>query len=224
MTEKSAVWAHTPIEERKTRERHTSHSMLSLPGRGAPGISHKRMKVLTNKVHNFAFQFIAVLFWIYSTQVALGQDQASGPGLRSELAQINIRGATNIDEYLSKCEQVRPLLPQLRSFYTQGAATIARIESQNAGKPDIVRLSQFLTALNGKDQEDLVLVDQEMHLASQMARLDVGKREAFFIANIRPLQRREDRLAEQEVQMAVDARNRGVPLPDDIVKATASRK
>jgi hypothetical protein len=53
-----------------------------------------------------------------------------------------------------------------------------------------------------------------MVLALQMSSLSSEKRQAFFDGNIRPIQKAEDELSEQEIQMVQKARKDGMHLPD----------
>src|ERR1035437_2144117 len=103
------------------------------------------------------------------SSVALSQNQ--GPDLRAQVANINYRGASNIDDYLSRCEQVRALLPQVDVFYKQGEATIARHRKQDSNRPDLIKLADFYAGMNAKDQASLALLRQEMELALRMAKL-----------------------------------------------------
>lgn len=152
----------------------------------------------------------------------LGQQQ--GPDVRTQIAAIGLRNAISIDDYLSKCTKVIALLPELDAFYKQSAAKIADLRAKNATNRDFLVFADFYTAMNKKDEEGLVLIRQEMNLAVQLSRLNISKRQEFFDKNILPVHRQEDVLAEQEIQFVVDGRNKGVPLPDDILRSIANRK
>ena len=165
---------------------------------------------------------LLILWCLISMPTLFCQQQASD--IRIRLANIDYRHTQNLDDYLAKCQEVRTLLPELDTFHKQAFATIKRLKKEHKDNAEFVRMADFYAALNTKDREGLVLLAEEMSLASQMSALPSLKRAAFFEQQIRPLQKREDQLSQQEVQMVVEAKKKGMPLPDDVSKAVESKK
>lgn len=161
---------------------------------------------------------------LLSTSILLGQQPQQGPDMRAKLASIDYRHARNLDDYISRCKQVEALLPLVDSFYKQSDATIQRLRSKHSDDPDFLRLADVYSTLNGLDKAALGLLRQELDLAKKMSQLPPDKRQAFFDAKIRPIEKMEDKIGEREVQIARDAKSNGVALPPDVSQTLDNSK
>jgi hypothetical protein len=85
-------------------------------------------------------------------------------------------------------------------------------------------MADFYTSMNKLDKAGLVLLRQEMELASEMSRLSQREQQSFFDKEIIPIQAQEDRLSKQEIQTAIDAKRSGIPLPPDIDRSLSDMK
>jgi hypothetical protein len=159
--------------------------------------------------------FIACLPCFAAQSTTPPQQQASD--IRAQLWAVDYRHYRDLDDYLSRCERVRDLLPSLESFYKWSDTELERLREKHRDNPELVKLGDVIASLNSLDEAGLRLLRKEMVLASKMSSLPSDKRQAFFDQNIRPTQKAEDELSEQEVQMAQKARRDGVHLPDFIV-------
>lgn len=161
---------------------------------------------------------------LLSAQFFLAEARAQqGEDIRARSAAIDYRHATSIDDYLNRCSQVQRLLPELDQFYRTTEVTILRLRNRHPDNPQWVKLGNVIVALNAKDIAGVALLKQEMNLALDMQKLLPNKRQAFFDQRILPLQKREDSIADEEIRIAVKARNEGVPLPDDVLKRISDR-
>ncbi len=106
----------------------------------------------------------------------------------------------------------------MEQFYKQAADTIQRLKDEHRDNANFLKLAGFYAALNEQDKAGLAIVRQEMTLASKMSTLPSGERQGFFDHQIRPMQVREDEISAREIQMAIEAKKNGMPLPDDIGK------
>ena len=94
-----------------------------------------------------------LLAWLSTS--ALLHSQQQGPDIRVELAKIEYRQSRSLDEYISRCQQVRALLPLLDAFHRQSAITIKRLRQEHRDNNDFVKLADFYAALNEKDRAAL---------------------------------------------------------------------
>lgn len=133
--------------------------------------------------------------------------------IRQELRSIDYRHYRNLDDYLSKCNQVRALLPSLESFYKWSDEKLERLTIKDSGDPQLLRLADFYRSLNAEDKAGLQVLQDEMDLATAMSKLPTADRPAFFHDRILPLERKEDQLSTYEVKMARDAKKNGLYLP-----------
>jgi hypothetical protein len=163
---------------------------------------------------------VGCLLWAAS--VLFGQQQ--GVDLRRQLAGIDYRRATNIDDYLSRCKKVNAVLPQLEDFHNHASETIRRLKRENASDAHFLQVADFYASINEQDRAGLELLRREMKLASQMSALASTKRQKFFDSQILPLQHQEDQVVAQEVQMAIKAKKDGLALPQDVVDSVASKR
>lgn len=147
-------------------------------------------------------------------QPALLRSQSQASDIRTELADIELRQFRTLDDYLSRCERVRTLLPALVAFHKQAALTIKSFREGQKHNPQLLKMADFYAALNEEDRDGLDLLHREMDLSLEMSKLPSIRRQAFFDRNIRPLEQREDAIGQEEVQMAIAAKKAGMPLPD----------
>jgi hypothetical protein len=160
----------------------------------------------------FVLVLIACLPCFASQSANSPQQQASD--IRSQLRSVDYRHYRDLEDYLSRCARVRDLLPSLESFYKWSDADLERLREKHRDNPELVKLGDFIASLNSVDEAGLRLLRKEMVLALQMSSLSSEKRQAFFDGNIRPIQKAEDELSEQEIQMVQKARKDGMHLPD----------
>jgi hypothetical protein len=132
---------------------------------------------------------------------------------RRQLSSIDYRHFQSLDDYLSRCERVRVLIPSLESFYKWSDAELERLRIKHSDNPHLLELADFYVSLNSQDKAGLRVLREEMDLAAEMSKLPSAKRSAFFDQKIRPLEQKEDQLSEREVEMARDAKKRGLALP-----------
>jgi len=159
-----------------------------------------------------------------STAALFCQTQAQAPDLRTQLAAIDYRHFSDLDDYISRCQKVKVLLPSLDSFYNQSDATLAQLRIKYRDNPHLLKMADFYTSMNKLDKAGLVLLRQEMELASEMSRLSQREQQSFFDKEIIPIQAQEDRLSKQEIQTAIDAKRSGIPLPPDIDRSLSDMK
>ena len=108
------------------------------------------------------------------------------------------------------------MLPKIAEFYQQSAATIERLRKKHSGDPNFTNMAIFYTNLNARDQEGLELLNREVTLSGDLSTLPVTQRQLFYEEKIVPLHAKEDRIAQEEVNMAREAKGKGIPLPEDI--------
>jgi hypothetical protein len=101
----------------------------------------------------------------------------------------------------------------LESFYKWSDAELERLRIKHSDNPHLLELADFYVSLNSQDKAGLRVLREEMDLAAEMSKLPSAKRSAFFDQKIRPLEQKEDQLSEREVEMARDAKKRGLALP-----------
>jgi hypothetical protein len=70
----------------------------------------------------------------------------------------------------------------------------------------------------------VLLLKEEVSLASRLSLLPADKQQEFFNSRVVPLQQVENAVVEDEIEMAIDAIKRGVPLPKDILEALESQR
>lgn len=160
---------------------------------------------------------LARLVLILLVTGSLGSQQPASD-IRSELAAIDLRHPRDLNDYLARCSQVRTYIPRLEEFYKQGNVTIARLKQQHSTDADFVRMAGFFERWNAQDRVGLEIVKEKLQASSDMALLPASKRQAFFDARIKPIQKREDDNVLVEVDMARKAQKDGIPLPADITK------
>jgi hypothetical protein len=85
-------------------------------------------------------------------------------------------------------------------------------------------MGDFYAALNKMDQSGLAVLSQEMAFASQLSTMPLQQRRIYFDQKIVPLQRKEDSISNQEVQIAINAKRSGIPLPPDIDRSLSEMK
>jgi hypothetical protein len=150
--------------------------------------------------------------------------QAQGPDLRAQLAAIDYRKFHDLDDYISRCQQVRVLLPLLDSFYRDAGTKLERLRTKYRDDPQLSKMGDFYAALNKMDQSGLAVLSQEMAFASQLSTMPLQQRRIYFDQKIVPLQRKEDSISNQEVQIAINAKRSGIPLPPDIDRSLSEMK
>jgi hypothetical protein len=133
--------------------------------------------------------------------------------VRAQLRAIDYRHYKNLAEYLSKCEQIRGLLPSMESFYDWGDAELNRLRAKSQDNPQLVKLGYFIATLNALDEAGERLLRGEMDLASQMSKLPPNQQPAFFDENIRPIQELQDSISGREIELAREAKRDGMHLP-----------
>lgn len=141
---------------------------------------------------------------------SVGQQAAD---VRRELYAVDYRHYRDLDDYLSRCEQVRVLIPTMESFYKWSDAELERLRIKHSDNPQLLELADFYLTLNTEDKAGLRVLKEEMDLARAMTKMPLVKRHAFFEQQIRPLQQKEDQLSAHEVEMAREAVKRGLALP-----------
>lgn len=156
----------------------------------------------------------AVILFLLALVVSTHAQEAVD--VRAQLTAIDYRHAKDMNEYLMRCDEVRALLPKLEEFYQHSSATISRLRIEHKDNAQFVKLADFYSSMNKKDEEGLAFLRREMALALQMAQLSTAKRESFFKQRILPVQQNEDLISAQKISMALEARRDGIPLPDDV--------
>lgn len=132
---------------------------------------------------------------------------------RHQLSSIDYRHFRNLDDYLSRCDHVRALIPTLESFYKWSDAELQRLRIKHSDNPHLLDLADFYVSLNSEDKAGLYILRQEMDLAAEMSNIPSPKRQSFFDEKILPLQQKEDQLSDREIKMARDGEKRGLTLP-----------
>ena len=147
-----------------------------------------------------------------------------GDEIRSELSSIDYRHYRDLDDYLSRCERVRILIPSMESFYKGSDAELQRLIIKDSDEPHLLELADFYVYLNALDKAGLQLLGEEMNLASEMSRLPSTQRQSFFDQRIHPFEQKEDQLANYEVDMARKAKKRGMAIPPWLTKSVSDVK
>jgi hypothetical protein len=160
---------------------------------------------------------VLTLFASLCVPLLSAQDGASeskkAADARQQLYTVDYRNFRNLDDYLSRCNQVRAIIPSLESFYQWSDGELERLRIKHSDNPKLLELADFYVALNAQDKAGLKVLRHEMELADQMSKLPPEKRHGFFTEQILPVQKKEDQLSKREVEMARDAEKRGLPLP-----------
>jgi hypothetical protein len=134
--------------------------------------------------------------------------------VRVQLRAIDYRHYKNLTEYLSKCEQIRGLLPSMESFYDWGDRELHRLRAKSQDNPQLVKSGYFIATLNALDEAGERLLRGEMDLALQMSKLPPNQQQAFFDENIRPIQELQDSISGREIELARKAKRDGMHLPE----------
>jgi hypothetical protein len=120
----------------------------------------------------------AIALLLCPTRLA-AQDGASASQqaaeVRRELGSIDYRHYRDLDDYLSRCERVRALIPSLESFYKRSDAELERLRIKHSDDPHLLDLADFYVSLNSQDKAGLRVLEQEMGLAAEMAKLPSEK-------------------------------------------------
>jgi hypothetical protein len=164
---------------------------------------------------------IALMVVCSGASNAQTQDAAN---IRQQLADIAIWEAPDLAEYVSRAHKVNKLLPMLEAFLRNAATDIKHRKYKYKQRPDLMKLANFVQALNERDLFGVQLLKQEIRYAIQMEALAPESWQPFFDSQIAPLRQVEKNIAEEEVQMATDAINNGMPLPEDIVNGLKARQ
>lgn len=153
---------------------------------------------------------------------SIRQQQAAD--VRRELNSIDYRHYRDLDDYLSRCERVRALIPSMESFFKWSDSELERLRIKHSDDPHLLELADFYVAMNSQDKAGLRVLQQEMDVAAEMSKLPPAKRQAFFDERIRPIQQKEDQLSNREVQMAREAKKRGLALPPSVSQSLGDVK
>jgi hypothetical protein len=155
---------------------------------------------------------VVVCFLCHAAQDGASASQQA-TDVRRELRSIDYRHYRDLDDYLSRCEQVRGLIPSLKTLYQWSDAELERLRIKYSDNPHLLELADFFVSLNSQDKAGMRVLEQEMGLAAEMSKLPSARRQAFFDERIRPLQQKEDQLSNREIEMAREAKKRGMALP-----------
>ena len=164
---------------------------------------------------------IALLVVCSGASNAQIQDAAN---IRQQLADIAIWEAPDLADYVSRAHEVDKLLPTLESFSRNAIADIKRRKHKYKSRPDLMKLANFVQALNERDLFGVQLLKQEIRYAMQMEALAPENWQTLFHSHIVSLLQVEKNIAEEEVKMATDAMDSGMPLPQDIVNGLKERQ
>lgn len=143
--------------------------------------------------------------------------QQNPEDIRVRLQRIDMRHAKDLDDYITRTKKVGTLVPEMAAFYGASAASLEASKKKYKDRPDLMRLAHFIEKLNERDLFGFQLLKEEIRLAAQLDSLPKADRKAWFDSRIRPLEQVEDNVVAEEVDMAVQAINQGLPLPKDIV-------
>jgi hypothetical protein len=157
----------------------------------------------------------------FLSRLALGQQPED---IRTRLAKIDVHGGATIEDYLVRAKQVMALVPQMEAFYKNGSETLAAARRKYSTRPGLLRLTKFIERLNERDLFGFQLLKEELRLASILDHLPEEQRQAFLDAKISPLIQVEANVVDEEVEMAIDGVNSGLPLPQDILKSLKARQ
>ncbi len=135
---------------------------------------------------------------------------------RSTLTKIDLSAATDPDDYINRCEKVRPLIPSMQDYYAEARRNVIDAVRRHPADKSLLRVADFVLAINQKDEAGVDLLNQEMHMAEQMKTVPKKQRRDFFAQKIGPLQMQEVRIAKEEIELARKAKADGLPLPDYI--------
>jgi hypothetical protein len=136
-----------------------------------------------------------------------------GAEIRSELSSIDYRHYRGLNDYLSRCERVRGLMPSMESFYKWSDAELQELIIKDSDDQHLLELADFYVYLNALDKAGLQLLGEEMDLASKMSNMPSAQRQSFFDQRIHPVEQKEDQIAHYEVEMARNAKKRGMAIP-----------
>jgi hypothetical protein len=143
--------------------------------------------------------------------------------IRAKLATLNLRQADSMDDYVRRARQMRILLPQMAAFYRASSETLRTARKKYSGRPDLIKLADFIEKLNERDAFGFQLLKEELRLARILEHLPPEKQTAFWDERIKPLAQVEDNIVNEEVEMAIDGMNRGLKLPPDILESLKMR-
>ena len=144
--------------------------------------------------------------------------------IRAKLAAVAVHEAKDLPDYLARINRVEILIPQIDDFYAQSGKELERLRKKYESRPDLLQLADFIRSLNERDVFGFQLLKEEVRLAKRLSGLPANKQQDFFDRMILPLQHVEENVAEEEVEMAAAAIDRGIPLPKDIVESLRVRQ
>lgn len=165
--------------------------------------------------------FITLPFYASARQ--LPEQHPNPEEIRSELIAIDLYGASTIPEYLQRVGKIEHLIPAMSEMYKSLGSEVSRLKRKYADRPDLLAVADVVQQLNEKDLSGFSLLCAEIKLSQQLKTVESKNQRVFFEEKIVPLHRQQEVIVESEIQIAVAAIKKGIPLPQDIVVSLRQR-
>lgn len=143
----------------------------------------------------------------------------SNAELRRQLIEVDVAGATSIDDYLRRIALVAEIVPKMEKAYQIGDLRRAELKKKYRNRPDLLRLIGAIEKVNEFDKEGLSLLKEEVSRAKWLGELPAGKQQRYFDEQIAPLRKKMLEVAQKEVEFAREMKRQGLALPPDVSEA-----
>lgn len=147
-----------------------------------------------------------------------------GAPLKQQFMTLTRENPQNLDEYLLRCAELEPVVndysaseKQMVNLLFQAQQQIERLKPQGSYGAMLPMLS-VMQKLGEKDLEAAKFHLEEIAYSKQLSGMSYKDRVDFFMANIAPDIEQEDKIAQEEIAIMKDAKERGVALPENMLQ------
>lgn len=126
--------------------------------------------------------------------------------------------------YLKRCAELEPAINDYEAAELQMDSLLSQVQQQieelkpKAGYANLLPMLTVMRALFRKDLEGVKVYRKEIEYAKQLSEIPEPDRIRFYDANIQPVVEQENKLAQDEKEILMDAKARGVQLPENLYR------